>query len=277
MKFYVTVFAILTMKAGVRIRARDDTGDSRRAYRVQHGMKTHILALSLAAIATVACSDDEPSSPNLPETIQLSAAQATAIKTRIGQLAPIHPELSWLADTIALVVGTGIEVSQVDITTNASDGPFYAISLQRTIRAGAANSASFDVILFNDPSNPTDFIIASGWINPNSNTTPPTTVTGQFDSPTANSTVNAHIFHVAGSTVSAWRATSGTATFSLGGTSGTCPSVPNTASVTCEAADLNATFNIVTAMSDNQTLSSTLSATLPAVDVSGIIIRMLIQ
>jgi hypothetical protein len=240
-------------------------------------MKTRILALSLAAAVFAACSDDETSSPDSSETIQLSAAQAAAIRTRIVQLAPVHPELAWLADTISLVVGTGIEVSQVDVTTNIGEGPFYAVALQRTIRAGSANSAAFDVILFNDPSNPTDFIIASGWINPNTNTDSPTSVTGSFESPTAISTVNAHLFHVTGSVVSAWRATSGTASFSRGATSGTCPAVTNTATVTCQGADLNAAFNITTAMSDNLTISSTRSATLPAVDVSGIIIRMQFQ
>jgi hypothetical protein len=240
-------------------------------------MHKTLIALSIAAVGAAACSDDEPSSPVNGETIQLSAAQATAIRSRIVQLAPVHPELAWLADTISLVVGTGIEVSQVDLTTDADDGPFYAISLQRTIRSGTANSAAFDVILFNDPSNPTDFIIANGWTNPNSGEAPPATVSGTFGSPTATSVVNAHIFHVEGSVVSAWRASDGTATFSLGGTSGTCPSVPNTATVECQAAELSAAFNIVTAMSDNPVVSSTRSATFPAADVSGIIIRMTFQ
>jgi hypothetical protein len=236
-------------------------------------MKTRLLALSLAAVMA-ACSDEDPGSPNLPETIQLSAAQATAIKARIVQLAPLHPELSWLADTISLVVGTGLEVNQVDVTTNLDDGPFYAVALQRTIRAGAANSAAFDVILFNDPSNPTAFIIANGWTNPNTNTESPSSVTGEFGSPTATSVVNGHFFRVSGSTVTAWRAMSGTASFSRGAASGTCPSVPNTASVTCQAADLNATFNVVSAQSDNPALSFAVTASLPAVDVNGIIIRM---
>lgn len=240
-------------------------------------MRNHTLALSFAAVAFAACTDDDPGSPNLPETIQLSSAQATAIRNRIVQIAPIHSELAFLADTIALVVGTGLEVSQVDVTTNADDGPFYAVSLQRTIRAGTANSAAFDVILFNDPSNPTAFIIANGWTNPNTNTDSPTSVSGTFGSPSATSIVNAHFFRVEGSTVTSWRATDGTATFSLGSTAGTCPSVPDATGITCQGAELDVAFDIITAMSDNPAVSLTRSASLSTTSVGGIIIRMVIN
>src|SRR5690242_11333950 len=127
-------------------------------------MKTPLLSVALAGSLIIAgCGGD--SSPTSPQTIHLTAAQATAIKNRVVQLAPVHPELSWLADSVALVIGAGVEVNQVDVTTNLPGGPFYAVALQRTIRTSFSGASTFDVIMFNDPSNPTDFMIVSGWIN----------------------------------------------------------------------------------------------------------------
>src|SRR5262245_51217613 len=144
----------------------DHIRDPLPSVRVSASMKTKLLSLACVAALAVACGDD-PESPSPNGTIQLSAAQAALIRPSLVQLGPVHPELAWLADTIALVVGTGIEVAPVEVTTSSTSDQFYAVALQRTIRAGTANSAAFDVILFNDPSNPTDFIIVSGWTNPN--------------------------------------------------------------------------------------------------------------
>lgn len=241
-------------------------------------MRLPTFALALAAFAVVGCGDDDPQSPDdSPQTIQLSAAQATAIRTRIVQLAPVDPSLAWLADSIGMVVAGGVEVEQVPVTTTTGTGPFYAVSLQRTIRTSSTASAAFDVIMFNDPSNPTDFIVVSGWTNPGINGNPPTSVSGTFGSPTATSTVNAHFFHSEGSSVSMWSATAGTATFTTGASSGSCPAVPNTSSVTCQQATLNAQFNVTIAMPTVPlTISSTRAASMAATDVDGIIIKMTI-
>jgi len=102
-------------------------------------------------------------------------------------------------------------------------------------------------------------------------------VTDQFGAPTVASAVNAYFFHLTDAAVTTWRATQGTASFTRGGLSGTRPAFPSSAAVTCHTAGLNVSLNVTTAMSDDLTLSSTRSATLPPVDVSGIIVRMLIQ
>ena len=222
--------------------------------------------------------DDDTTAPQNGETITLSATQASAIRDRVIQLAPVHPELAWLADSIQLVIMGGAEVQQVAVTTGLGGDPFYAVSLQRTIRTSFSGTAAFDVILFNNPSNPTDFIIVNGWINPGgTNTTPPTSVTGTFGSPTSNSIVNAHLFHVEGNTVTSWRGTAGTAAFSLGTSGGACVQVLESSTVECEQAVLHAEFNVTEARSDTPIISSTRSASMAAADVSGIIIRMLIQ
>lgn len=241
-------------------------------------MRLPIPVLALSALASLsACGSSDTTSPATGGSIHLTAAQSTTIRSRIAQLAPVHPELAWLADTIQYVVNAGVDAQQVTLTTDLASGPFYAVSLQRMITTSFSKSAAFDVILFNDPSDPTDFVIASGWTNPGNVATSPTSVSGSFGAPTATSTVNASLFHVSGSTVTAWRATAGTASFSLGdGPAGSCSSITNSATVTCQPADLNASFTITAAAPDNGSTSGTKTASVAQTVVGGIIIRMIV-
>lgn len=230
-----------------------------------------------AALLVGACTNDDPAGPDGEGSIELSPAQVTAIRNAVVELAGVDAELAWLADTIDIIVSAGVTATEVDVTTDLADGPFYAVSLQRTITTNTTATAAFDVILFNNPSNPTDFIIANGWINPGSGDTPPTTVSGTFGSPGANSIVNAHLFHISGDDVQAWRAGSGTATFSYAAApAGTCSTVEDSESVTCDPADLTATFNVTNAAADGGGATGTRSASISASTVRGIIIRMVI-
>ncbi|HYV95945.1 MAG TPA: hypothetical protein VE967_00670 [Gemmatimonadaceae bacterium] len=240
-------------------------------------MRIHSRFFAAAGLtALAACGGDSPTDTTSQGTVQLSAQQATVIKTRIAQLAPVHPELAWLADTIQYVISGGTEIKEAPIT-GAGTGPFYAVSLQRTITTSFSATAAFDAIFFNDPSNPTDFIIASGWIG-TSNDEPPGSVSGTFGAPTANSTVNAHFFHVSGSTVTSWTATAGTASFSMGtGHTGPCDGIADTPTVLCQPVDLNVTFNITNAMPDVPTISSTRAAAISQAAIGGIVIRMQIH
>lgn len=208
-------------------------------------------------------------------SIKLSAQQAATVTSRITQLAPVHPELSWMADSISLVIKAGVEVDSVGISTSLGVGPFYAIALQRSITTSSTSSASFDVILFNNPSNPTDFIIADGWSR-SSTRTPATSVAGSFGASSGNSSVTAHLFQVAGGTVTAWRAVSGTASFASGQTGSACPSFTPTSGVTCSTTGLHASFVIGSATRDNGSSADARSATLTPVDVPGILLKILV-
>lgn len=238
-------------------------------------MKQGVRVVSvIASVCLAACGD--PTSPVAGgPSIKLSAAQAATVKTRITQLAPVHPELAWLADSISLVIKTGVEVDSVDVTTDLGAGPFYAIALQRAIATSTNATATFDVILFNNPSNPTDFIIADGWSQLPVKT-PPTSVSGVFGAQLTNSGVTAHLFHVAGGTVTAWRAVTGTAAFASSAAGGACPSFTATSGVTCSTTGLHASFVIGSATHDSGSSADTRSATLAAVDVPGILLTILI-
>ena len=66
-------------------------------------------------------------------------------------------------------------------------------------------------IAFNDPSNPTDFIIIGGYHRASPGAPPPTSVSGSFGSPNPSLSVTGHLFHVQGTAVTEWRASIGSA------------------------------------------------------------------
>jgi hypothetical protein len=186
---------------------------------------------------------------------------------RITELAPVHPELAWLADSANLVLKSGAEADAIPITTDLATGPFYAVGLQRGVQVSFSTYSTFDLIVFNDPSNPTDFIIIDGFITGTG--TPPTSVNGSF-----GGAVNGHLFHVAGNTVTAWRAQGGTATLSGGPAGNSCSGFVSTQPIiTCAQSALTAEFNIDSAVQDggSQTLG-TRSASLATTTVAGILL-----
>jgi hypothetical protein len=186
---------------------------------------------------------------------------------RITELAPVHPELAWLADSANLVLKSGAEADVISITTDLAAGPFYAVGLQRGVQVSFSSYSTFDLIAFNDPSNPTDFIIVDGFMSGTG--TPPTSVTGAF-----GGAVNGHLFHVAGNTVTAWRAQTGTATLSSSSVGSPCTGfASNVAIITCAQSALTAEFNIDSAVQDSGPLTSgTPSASLAATTVGGILL-----
>jgi hypothetical protein len=187
--------------------------------------------------------------------------------SRITELAPVHPELAWLADSANLVLKSGAEADVIPLTTDLAAGPFYAVGLQRGVQVSAIAFSTFDLIAFNDPSNPTDFIIVDGFMS--GTFTPPTSASGAF----GGSAVNGHLFHVAGNTVTAWRAQAGTATLSTGSVGNACTGFVSNVAVTCALSELTAEFNIDSAVQDSgpQT-SGTRSASLAATTVAGILL-----
>jgi hypothetical protein len=186
--------------------------------------------------------------------------------SRITQLAPVHPELSWLADSANLVLRSGAEVDIINLSTDLGNGPFYAVGLQRAVVNSANSFATFDVIVFNDPSNPTDFIIVDGYAS-GTGTTPPQSASGSFGGQAANG----HLFKVVGNTVSAWRAQTGSATFTSGALGDVCAGFQTGPNVSCAQSRLLADFAIDVARHDNGVQpTDTRHASLVATAVPGI-------
>ncbi|SRR6266581_3682840 len=225
------------------------------------GMSAGVLAISLF---TLGCGSDSATGPE--PTITLSAAQVTVIMNKIIEIAPLHAEISWLADSANLVLKSGAEADLIPLSTTTAPGPFYAVGLQRRVQISANSFSTFDLIAFNDPSNPTDFIIIDGY---NSGTgLPPTSTSGNFDGP-----VNGYLFHIDGSTVSAWRAALGTGTLTGGSPGNACTGFQSSNGVTCAQGALSAAFSIEAAFQDAGPSSNTIAqASLSTTSVAGIIL-----
>lgn len=223
------------------------------------------VGVAVGSLFAMGCGSDSTGTHG--PTLTLSAAEATVLMARITELAPVHPELAWLADSANLVLRSGAEADVIPLTTDLAAGPFYAVGLQRGVQVSANAFSTFDLIAFNDPSNPTDFIIVDGYMTGTG--APPTSASGAF----GGSAMNGHLFHVAGNTVTAWRAQGGTGTLSTGSVGSACTGFQSTATVTCAQSALTAGFTIDSAVQDSgaQT-SSTPSASLAATTVAGILL-----
>jgi hypothetical protein len=222
------------------------------------------VGLVVGSLFAIGCGSDS-TGPHGP-AITLTAAQATTLMARITELAPVHPELAWLADSANLVLKSGAEADVISLTTDLGAGPFYAVGLQRGVQVSFSSYSTFDLIAFNDPSNPTDFIIVDGFVTGTG--APPTSASGTF----GGSAVNGHLFHVDGNTVTAWRAQGGTATLSTGSVGNPCTGfASDIGTISCAQAALTAEFNIDSAVQDSgaQTAGAR-SASLAARTVSGI-------
>jgi len=211
----------------------------------------------------LACGGDSSTGP--PSTLTLSATQATVLMSKIVQIAPINTDIAWLADSANLVLRSGAQADLIPLSITTGAGPFYAVGLQRRVQLTGTAFSTFDLIAFNDPSNPTDFLIVDGF---NSGATPPTSATGSFDG-----AINGFLFHVDGSTISAWRAVLGSGTLTSGASGGACSGFQSSTGVTCAQASLTATFSITGAFQDAGPTSSTLAqASLASATVAGIVL-----
>jgi hypothetical protein len=188
---------------------------------------------------------------------------------RITQIAPVHPELAWLADSANLVLRAGATADQIDITTDLAPGPFYAVSLQRAVSTSTNSFATFDVIAFDNPSNPTAFIIVDGY-SPGQGTTPPHEVRDFF----GGSAVNGHFFLVTGNSVAAWRAEAGMAELTGALTGPPCEVFDKGSGVTCAQSLLQAAFSITVARRDNDPSGSdTRTASVSMANVPGVLLN----
>jgi hypothetical protein len=222
------------------------------------------IGILAAAVLAAACGDSTAPAPK--GSITLSADQVAAVNSKITQIAASHPELAWLVDSVNVVLKTGVEVDSVGLVTNVGSGPFYGVGVQRTV-ASQASWTTFDLIMFNNPSNPTDFVIVDA-LEQGSTAASPTTATGSF----ASTTRHAHLIHVAGTTLSSWTASAGTVTFLSDAAGGPCPSF-SSATMTCVTAGLQTTFAISAAVPDNGTVGPAPTASLSASDVPGVLLK----
>ena len=207
------------------------------------------------------------------EVIQLTNAQAAALVSHMSTLSTKDPSLAALADSARFVLTAGAEARQIAVTTDLGDGPYWAVSMHRS-RAGTGTSpqswSTFHVIAFNEPNNPTRFIVLGGYSSV-SGTTPPNSVSGSIGS-SATYSLTGHLFNESGTQVSSWHASGGTASMTVTPTTDACTGF-TASGMTCVRSSMSATFDITTTVAGNgttgqRTASSSSSQTAPGVQLS---------
>jgi hypothetical protein len=214
-------------------------------------------AILLVAFATLAgCESDKTVfGVTTGETIHLTEAQASALVSRMASFstASTDPTLAALADSARFVLKSGAEAHQINVTTDLGDGPYWAVSMQRT-HAGTGTSpqswSTFHVIAFNEPNNVSRFIVLGGYSSV-SGTTPPNSVSGSIGS-SSTSSLTGHFFSTSGTQVSAWHANAGTVSMTATPTTDACADFSAT-SMTCVKSSMSLTFNITGTVPGNGT------------------------
>jgi hypothetical protein len=189
--------------------------------------------------------------------------------SRMSSFSSTDPSLAALGDTARFVLTAGAEARQINVTTDLGDGPYWAVSLQRS-RVGTGTSpqswSTFHVIAFNEPNDPTRFIVLGGF-NQATGTTPPNAASGAIGSTVPSLT--AHLFSVSGTQVSAWHASAGTSSLSVTPTTEACPGFSATG-MTCVKSTMTANFSITTTVAGNGATGQRTMSTASAQTVPGI-------
>lgn len=224
-----------------------------------------------AAIALLGCESDEIVIPvTSGEVIQLTEAQAATLEGRMSSFSSTDPSLAALGDTARFVLTAGAEARQIDVTTDLGAGPYWAVSLHRS-HVGAGTSpqswSTFHVIAFNEPNNPTRFIVLGGF-NSVSGTTPPASVSGAIGS-TSTSSLTAHLFSVEGNQTSAWHASAGTSSLTATPTAESCAGFTATG-MTCVRGSMSVTFDITGTVPGNGSAGQRTASVVVAQTVPGI-------
>lgn len=235
-------------------------------------MVRNVLALA-GVVALLGCESDEIVIPvTTGEVITLTQAQAATLVSRMQSFSSgsTDPTLAALSDSARFVLKAGAEARQISVTTDLGAGPYWAVSIHRT-RVGTGTSpqswSTFNVIAFNEPNDPTRFIVLGGF-NQVSGTTPPTSVSGPIGG-ASNSSLTAHLFSVSGSQVSAWHASAGTSSLVATPSSETCAGF-SASGMTCVKSTMTANFNITTTVPGNGATGSRTMSTASAQTAPGI-------
>ena len=230
------------------------------------------LACVLAATLLAGCTKD-PSSPRpTPGTIELTGAQAATVTSRIELAVTSNADLAWLADSVQLVITSGATAKRIAVTTDFDVDEYFAVSLQRKRSAGANSFSTFHLIGFDDPTNPTHFVVISGYAS-DADASPPLLASGTFDAPGTSVSVNGYLIGLENSMVRTWRATAGSASLATGGGSaGACVGFPATDGVTCAEGEIQVSFSITETHEENADFGEARTASLVSVAVPGIVL-----
>ena len=205
------------------------------------------LAVSCALTALLAaCSDSEPTyPPGAPEVLQLTTKHVGSLDSTgrvITQANPGNGSLKSLVDSTLLVLTAGVEAKRLDVATNLTTEPLYFVGVHRAVSRGNSAFSTWTLVGMDNPSKLTSIVEVSGFAQ-TANGTPPASVSGTIGDGTG--VVNGLLLTVAnGGSVTEWRPTTGTASFSSVASSTACPNFPPSGNITCTLETMRVRFTM---------------------------------
>jgi hypothetical protein len=203
-------------------------------------MKHLSIATIVFALSLGACSDDPTGVPG-DDLITLTQSQAVALIAKVEAVGAEDATLAALSDTIDVVIKAGAQARRIDVTSDLGNGPYWAVSLQ--IFAGT--TSTFHVLAFDDPSNPTRFLILGGAVL--GSATPVTSASGSIGT-NGTTSLTGHLISISGTAVSAWHVSGGSLSFVSHPTTQACPGFVGPGS--CVSLTMDATFNFTASVPD---------------------------
>lgn len=201
-------------------------------------MKT-LSAIALA-LTLSACSED-PSGPTTGELITLTQSQAAAVIAKVEALGTVDASIAALSDTIDVVIKAGAQARRIDVTSDIGDGPYWAVSLQ----VFAGTTSTFHVMAFDEPSNPTRFIVLGGAVLGSS--TPVNSASGSIGT-SGSVSLTGHLYSVSGTDISAWHVGAGSSSLVAHPSTQACPGFVGPG--TCVSITMDATFSFTSSVPD---------------------------
>lgn len=211
------------------------------------------------ALALSACSD-EPTEPVNEDVITLTQAQAVALVTKVESFGAQDATLRALSDTIDVVIRAGAQARRIEVTSDIGNGPYWAVSLSVV----SGTTSTFSVVAFDDPSNPTRFIILGGAVLGSASVV--NTASGSIGT-TGTTSLTGHILMILDNSLFAWHVSGGSLSFTVHPTTQSCPSFVGPG--TCVSITTDATFSF-TASIGTGTISSQRTASGTGVGIPGV-------
>lgn len=220
-------------------------------------------------IGVSACASDMTVPPS-NDLLRLTAAQVKSLDSTAVVLVQANPGntgLKALVDSTLMLLTAGVELRRVDITTNLTSAPMYAVTVRRSVSRPTGSWSTFTLVALDDPAKLGSLIEISGFAQ-TSGGTAPNTMSGTIGD--GSGLANASLFQVGGGgSVTEWRAASGTIGFAGAATGTTCPGFAGTAVVTCRLETMLARFTVPGAAT---TGGSTRAASMATTEVPGLVL-----
>jgi hypothetical protein len=205
------------------------------------------LALACALSAVVAaCSNTEPTEPeDSPDVLQLTAAHIGALDSTGQEITGANPgngTLKSLVDSTLLVLTAGVQAKRLDVTTNLTTKPLYFVGVHRAVSRGTSAFSTWTLVGMDDPAKLTSLIEVSGFAQSSSGT-PPSSLSGAIGDGTG--VVNGLLLAVGNNgSVTEWRASSGTVSFSSTPSGTPCPNSPSSGNIACTLETMRVRFSM---------------------------------